>query len=71
MIPNDVEKALLEVEHEYARTILAYKELLFERPEIRNILGRLYRKYGQTKVGQRKVVDKLRELLNDETDSRM
>lgn len=48
------------------------KELLFQRPEVKGVLVKLYRQCGRSKEGQQLLVDKLKSLLHDDKiDSRM
>ena len=51
---------------------MLFKELLFQRSEVKDILVKLYRQCGRSKEGRQVLVDKLRSLLHDDKiDSRM
>lgn len=51
---------------------MLFKELLFQRPDIKDIMVKLYRQCGRSKQGRKLLVDKLRLLLHDDKiDSRM
>lgn len=51
---------------------MLFKELLFQRSEVKDILVKLYRQCGRSKQGQQLLVDKLKSLLHDDKiDSRM
>lgn len=51
---------------------MLFKELLFQRSDIKDIMVKLYRQCGRSKEGQQLLVDNLKSLLHDDkTDSRM
>jgi hypothetical protein len=51
---------------------MLFKELLFQRPDIKDIMVKLYRQCGRSREGRQVLVDKLRPLLHDDKiDSRM
>lgn len=45
---------------------MLFKELLFQRSEVKDILVKLYRQCGRSKQGRQVLVDKLRSLLHDD-----
>ena len=73
---NEYELALQHIgETFYEKDVkgeMMLKELLFQRPEVKDVLVKLYRQCGRSKEGRRLFVDKLRSLLHDDKiDSRM
>lgn len=56
----------------YVKGEMLFKELLFQRSDIKDIMVKLYRQCGRSKEGRQVLVDKLRSLLiDDKIDSRM
>lgn len=73
---NEYELALRQIGNTFyekeAKGEMLFKELLFQRSEVKDILVKLYRQCGRSKEGRQVLVDKLRSLLiDDKIDSRM
>lgn len=73
---NEYELALQHIgEMFYKKDVkggMLLKELLFQRPEVKDVLVKLYRQCGRSKEGQQLLVDKLKSLLHDDKiDTRM
>lgn len=45
---------------------MLFKELLFQRSEVKDILVKLYRQCGRSKQGRQLLVNKLKSLLHDD-----
>lgn len=57
---------LVVMQLQYAKSEMLYKELVYQAPEIRRVLAKLYRQYGRTKAGRNALIDKLKGLLNED-----
>ena len=73
---NEYELALRQIGNTfYEKNVkgeMLLKELLFQRPDVKDILVKLYRQCGRSKQGRQLLVDKLKSLLHDDKiDSRM
>lgn len=61
---TDEETRLAVAQLQYAKSEILYKELVYQSPEIKRILAKLYRQHGRTKAGRKALIDELKGLLN-------
>jgi hypothetical protein len=51
------------VTHQRVSNEMLWQELIFQRPEVKSILVKLYKQHGRTKAGRKALVDELKGLL--------
>jgi hypothetical protein len=60
------ETRLVVAQLQYAKSEILFKELVYQAPEIKRILAKLYRQHGRTKAGRTALVDELKGLLTED-----